>query len=342
MTPVWIILGLIIAAASVSALGAAFSIVGLGALFSGALLAVWVMAGSLEFAKFVLAAYLHQRWNHLRFIFKSYLVSSVVILSLITSMGIFGFLTNAYQSASSALDSETIKLDSLKTQQANNAAEITRLNKSVEEIPAARISKRIQARAEIEPSILELTKQNENLEKQITESNLRILDVKQKVGPLIYISKAFNIDIDTVVKYLILLFVTVFDPLAICLVIATSEALDSRKNKINQQAVRSNLMTNPVQQMSGSVQPVESPQAQQVVATPTMQAVPPQPQQKTSQISPAISAQPIEVTTAEVVRQDIDQVNPPPVVNPEPDFESIDEVVQMEFVDDQDKNGTAA
>jgi hypothetical protein len=326
MTPVWIILGLIIAATSVSALGAAFSIEGLGSLFSGAKLAVWIMAGSLEFAKFILAAYLHQRWSHLRLLFKSYLVSSVVILSLITSMGIFGFLTNAYQSASSALDSETIKLNSLKTQQANNAAEIIRLNKSVEEIPAARISKRIQARAEIEPAILELTKQTETFEKQITDSNLRILDVKQKVGPLIYISKAFNIDIDTVVKYLILLFVTVFDPLAICLVIATSEALDSRKNKTNQQVANNTFMANPDHPpVVTPVQPVASPQA--------IQPAP--------QINPAIPPQPVEAT-AEVVRQAVVQVNPPPVVKPEPDFDSTDEVVQMEFVDDQDKNGTAA
>ena len=65
----------------------------------------------------------------------------------------------------------------------------------------------------------------------VTESNIKILAVKEKVGPLIYIAKTFNMDIDTVVKYLILLFVFVFDPLAICLVIATSESLESRRKE---------------------------------------------------------------------------------------------------------------
>src|SRR5258706_15136638 len=110
MVALWCIIGLIVAAVSVSVLGASFSIFGLSQLFSGASLAIIAMATALEFAKFVLAAYLHQTWVRQNIIFKSYLSSAVVILSVITSMGIFGFLSNAYQSASSVLDSENIKL----------------------------------------------------------------------------------------------------------------------------------------------------------------------------------------------------------------------------------------
>ncbi|MNL55112.1 hypothetical protein D3C87_1784920 [compost metagenome] len=62
---------------------------------------------------------------------------------------------------------------------------------------------------------------------------MSILAVQQKVGPLIYISKVFKVEIDAVVKYLILLFVCIFDPLAICLVIASSESLESRRKKEN-------------------------------------------------------------------------------------------------------------
>ncbi len=231
MVALWCIIGLIIATVSVSTLGAAFSIVGIGALFSGALLAVYAMAAALEFAKFVLAAYLHQRWKSLNFIFKYYLVSAVVILSLITSMGIFGFLSDAYQSASTAIEVEDIKIANLKNQKASQEAEIQRLNRSIDEIPESRISKRLKARAEAEPQIAAMTKKIEQLESQIGVSNLNLLEVKKKVGPLIYIARSFNLEIDTVVKYLILLLVTVFDPLAICLVVATSEALESRKSQ---------------------------------------------------------------------------------------------------------------
>lgn len=237
MVSIWIIIGLILATISVSVLGASFSVVGLSALFSGAMLAVCAMAISLEFAKFVLAAYVHQRWLFLNKVFRSYLVFAIVVLSIITSMGIFGFLSDAYQSASTAIDEETIKLEALKTEQTHNTAEIERLYKAIDEIPEKRISKKMKARADAEPAILELTKKNEAILAKLTQSNLRMLDVKKRVGPLIYIARAFQLEIDAVVKYLIMIFVSVFDPLAICLVIATSQALESRKKRRFQAAV---------------------------------------------------------------------------------------------------------
>lgn len=234
MVSLWIVIGLILSAIAVSVLGAGFSIIGIGALFSGATLAVWAMAGSLELSKFVLAAYLHRRWKRLNILFKAYLLFSIVILSAITSMGIFGFLSDAYQSASSTLEAENIKLEALKVQKNNNLAETARLNKSIDEIPVNRVSKRMKLRAEVEPMISSLTKAVDQIDQQIAQSNLKVLEVKKKVGPLIYIARAFNLDIDTVVKYLIFVFVSVFDPLAICLVIASSEALDARqKQKLN-------------------------------------------------------------------------------------------------------------
>lgn len=227
----WITIGLIISAALVSALGAYFSIIGIGALFSGALIAVCLMAGSLEFAKFVLAAYLHQTWKNINVAFKIYMTFAVITLSAITSIGVFGFLSDAYQSASTVLEGETIKLENVKKQQEMITSEIERLNYSVEEIPEERMSKRLAARQAIEPRILELNKKYADNENTIVASNLQILEVKKKVGPLIYISRNFNVPIDKVVQWLILIFVSVFDPLAICLVIASTYSLESRKNK---------------------------------------------------------------------------------------------------------------
>lgn len=229
MVSLWITIGLVIAAVSVSSLGAFFSITGLGALFSGALVAVWLMAGSLEFSKFVMAAYLHQTWGNLNKIYRSYLVFSVVVLSVITSIGVFGFLSQAYQSASSVLEAENIKLQNIMTQKQLSVAEIARLNRSIDEIPENRITRRLKARAEIEPAIQELNKKIATGEREIAAANLTILDVKKKVGPLIYIAKTFNMDIDVVVRYLILIFVSVFDPLAICLVIASTHAIESHR-----------------------------------------------------------------------------------------------------------------
>lgn len=228
MVQLWIIIGLALSATAVSILGATFSIVGIGKLFSGALVAVWLMAGALELAKFVVAAYLHQTWYRIGFVFRAYLVSCVVVLSLITSMGIFGFLSDAYSTSSAILESENIKLERLQSELSMANSEVARINRSIDEIPVQRITKKMQARAEVEPFIRELKVKIGNIESQITQAKLKIIEVKQKVGPLIYISKSFSMDIDTVVKYLIFVFVLVFDPLAICLVIAFSDALIKR------------------------------------------------------------------------------------------------------------------
>jgi hypothetical protein len=229
MVALWCILGLIVSAVCVSTLGAAFSINGLSQLFSGAATAVIAMSASLELAKFVLAAYLHQSWSRLNFFFKTYLLVAIVVLSVITSMGIFGFLSNAYQSASSVLEAETVKIDARKADLARANEEVARLNKSIDEVPANHITKKMQVRAEAEPALSVLRTKIEQINHDITQANLQIIEVKKKVGPLIYIAKAFKMDVDDVVKYLIMIFVFVFDPLAICLVIATSEALETRR-----------------------------------------------------------------------------------------------------------------
>lgn len=229
MIAIWIVIGLILAALSVASLAALFSIVGLAALFSGAWLAVCAMAGSLEFAKFVLAAYLHQRWNDMNRVLRTYLTTAIVVLSLITSMGVFGFLSDAYQSTSTLIQAEEIKLQTERNKQASFTNEIARIEKSINEIPDSRITKKLKAREAVEPTIKDLNARHAESEKTISEINLHVLEIKKKVGPLVYISKAFNVDIDSVVKYLILIFVLVFDPLAICLVIAATQAIDSRR-----------------------------------------------------------------------------------------------------------------
>jgi hypothetical protein len=219
------IAALALAAASVSVLGAAFSVSGLMKLFSGAAVAVAMMASALEFSKLVAAAFLHRTWAKLNILYRAYLLTAVIVLSAITSMGIFGFLSDAYQSSSKDLAANTIKIEALKAEQTRNLDEIARLNRNIEEIPADRISKKLKARKEAEPLIQELTRKSDLIAKEIEQASLVNLDVKSKVGPLIYIARVFNQDIDTIVKWLILVFVSVFDPLAICLVIATSEAL---------------------------------------------------------------------------------------------------------------------
>jgi hypothetical protein len=193
-------------------------------------------------------------------------------------------------------------LESYKTQLDNNKAEIARMDKILEEIPVNRVTKRLQVRAGQEPLIADLNKKTLDLESQITTSNLAIIEVKKKVGPLIYISRAFDMDIDSVVKYLILVLVLVFDPLAICLVIATTEALNQRRlQALYADAIGANAPT--------AATASTPPPAQQSPLT-TAPSDPPA-------SAPAIASVPD---------------------HPASDDPAVEEVLQMRFADDKDKN----
>lgn len=331
MIGIWVIIGLILSAVCVSVLGAAFSVVGLGALFSGAMIAVWAMAGSLEFAKFVLAAYLHQRWKELNLVFRSYLTFAVVVLSLITSMGIFGFLSDAYQSSSHEIEEVNIKITNLKSQQKLNEAEILRLNKAIDEIPDSRVSKKIKARAEAEPRISALTKGSEEIDRKIGAANLQLHEIKKKIGPLVYIARATNRDIDTIVTYLILVFVSVFDPLAICLVIATSEALQARR--------RQKLNPPKAQEEPQAVADTVSLQTPSKVVEPQPPLVEPLATQSASNQPPAQPLAPTTSSEGETVGGETVEEGKPALhaVHPPSFLAPGDEVIEMKYVDNENQ-----
>src|SRR6185312_4039558 len=100
----------------ISTVGAIFSIAGLTHLFSGAPISVGIMAGSLEAAKLVVAGFLYRYWGHIGRTMRTYLSTAVVILSMITSLGIFGYLSHAYQKSSMATRTQQMKITALQSE----------------------------------------------------------------------------------------------------------------------------------------------------------------------------------------------------------------------------------
>lgn len=222
---------LIISAALVSFIGATFSVTGLAKLFAGAPLAVMFMAGSLEFAKVVTAGFVHQNWHKLSWALKIYLSISVFILMVITSVGIFGYLSHAYQKASIALNASQIQLDAQNREVSMVQSEITRMQKAVEEIPITRLSKRTELQKQFEPEIQRLQRRSFELNTSIQKIMLERQSYQTEIGPLIYIAETFNMKMDTVARLFIFIFVCVFDPLAICLVFAVSWSINERRER---------------------------------------------------------------------------------------------------------------
>ena len=219
-------------AAIISITGAAFSIAGLMKLFAGAPVAVGIMAGALEFAKLMAASFLHRNWRQLHFIMKIYMTLAVGVLMAITSMGIFGYLSHAYQHTASELKNTSVRIDYLESQQRKVQTEMDRVQKAIDEVPATRITKKLELQKEMEPHIQDLQKKSIELQMQLRNENLKRLKYQMEIGPVVYVAEIFKAPMDNVSVYLILLVVFVFDPLAVSLVLATSVAMRIRDEQL--------------------------------------------------------------------------------------------------------------
>lgn len=257
----------LVSALSVSASAAFYSVTGLSKLFAGASLEVLIMASTLEIAKLIVASLLYQYWNEINKTLRFYLSLSVGVLIIITSMGIYGFLSSAYQETSTKYDitQKEINILELKkerfTEDRNSLInEKTQLDNGINELRNGLANNVIQYKDPETGEIITTTSSSTRrvLENQLTEAverrngitnkleavtdsitsiDIKILntetnsDVAAELGPLKYISKLINKPMGEVVNILLLVIIFVFDPLAISLVIAANFLFDNLKNK---------------------------------------------------------------------------------------------------------------
>lgn len=258
-----------LSAMSVSASAAFYSVSGLSKLFAGATLAVIIMATSLEAGKLVIASLLYQYRKTLPFFLKSYLTLACIVLIGITSMGIYGFLSAAYQETASkagTIDAQITlietKRDNVREQLAVYNEEKSSINKAVADLRNGLSNNTIQYKDKETGQIITTTSSSTRraLEKQLDQAIERQTEINSKVdgfneqlfeyeteivevstnndlaaelGPLKFISGLTGIAMDKIVNWLLLTIIFVFDPLAIALVIAANFAFEQIKTKKN-------------------------------------------------------------------------------------------------------------
>jgi hypothetical protein len=231
----------------VAGCAAFFSVTGLGVLFSGASTAVMVMASSLELAKLVAATYLKQKWDEIKGFNKWYLASAVVLLMLITSAGIFGYLSNAFQAQSLQLQQVDREIAVHQTKIDQNTIQITQLSTQITEfntnqgkiIDGGKVNSRLlrsidnrdKEISKINNKISDLQTQNAGETEKINEIKIKNLDLEKEVGGFRFVAEAFGIELKNVVKFFIFLIVIVFDPLAVALIIAFNGLIETKKQK---------------------------------------------------------------------------------------------------------------
>lgn len=242
-----------LAALAVSATAAYYSVTGLGELFAGATTAVIIMASTLEFSKLIIASVLYRYWSMLKNYLRAYLGIALIVLVVITSTGIYGFLSAAYQDTSNKigvvdeqLNQVEIKKKILETKFDLLLTQKQQITKSIGDLQLGLSTNQVQykdaqgniitstssaTRRSLEKQLDELKIREESIDKQIDELStaseqisISELELKTKllnageVGSLRYIAKITGMELDNVVNYLILLLVVVFDPLALALV----------------------------------------------------------------------------------------------------------------------------
>ena len=225
----WIGLSALLIAGS----AAAFSVYGLAKLFSGAFLSVVVMAGSLELGKLVTASFLYRYWNMINWFHKVYMTIATIVLVFITSAGIFGYLSNAYQGATLEFEKQSTELiaveERIEQLEEDKVFLKEELSVAISELPDNYITAKRKLREDYNPQILMVNEEILDYKKTRADLEIQLVSTGVDVGPAIYLARTFGTDIDTVVKFFIFILIFVFDPLAVMLVIAYNQALMDRK-----------------------------------------------------------------------------------------------------------------
>ena len=244
-----------------------FSVSGLSKLFAGAAVSVIIMASSLELAKLITAGYLYNYWDKINKSFRIYLSGAVLILILITSLGIYGFLTSAFQDTFNQFSVKEKQLSFLQQKEkfwasdvARYDVELNRISENISTLSSAK-SQQIQYKdkdgdvrntvstAELRASQSRIVVEEQNrkgveskrevVADSLQTIQLKILEVESsegvssELGPLQYLSGLLDRPMDVIINWFILIIIFVFDPLAVALVIAFSNAVKVDKGELD-------------------------------------------------------------------------------------------------------------
>jgi len=244
-----------LAAISISSVAAYYSILGLTAIFPASVISIIIMGAVLEVGKLASAIWLHTFWHKAPFLLKSYLTTAVIILMFITSLGIFGFLSKSHIEHTSSLSSNTVIIQNIDSQITREEQRIdsviqvlTQMDNAVNVLTEAQRIRGPDGALAVREAQRE---EREQITIQIEESSQRIQDlvnrrseleieqalVEAEVGPIRYIAEMVygpnpdNSLLEEAVRWLIILIVVVFDPLAITLVLASIYGFNLRKEQ---------------------------------------------------------------------------------------------------------------
>ena len=247
-------------ALAISAVAAYYSIIGLIAIFSAAVIPIAVMGVVLELGKLVTASWLYHYWKKVPKLLKTYLISAVVILMFITSMGIFGFLSKAHIEQTTITSDKSLEISSVQSEIERHKKDIFRAEQSLQLLDNAlkkytdlgAVTKGLNARKEQQGERDELNESIQSATDKIatlTKKQFRLkkeqLQIESEVGPIKYIAELIYGEstqsvIEDAVRWVIIIIVFVFDPLAVLLLISANITLKEESKSRRRKVTRTN------------------------------------------------------------------------------------------------------
>ena len=241
----------LLTALAISAVAAYYSIIGLIAIFSSAMIPIAVMGVVLETGKLVSAAWVYHHWKRTPVLLKTYLISAVVVLMFITSMGIFGFLSKAHIEQTTVNSDNTLQIELIDSKIQRERDTIQRAENTLLQLDTAlekyvelgAVTKGLNARKEQEAernelntTIDESTDAIATLTQKKSQLNADRIAIEAEVGPIKYIAELIYGESSTgvledAVRGVILIIVFVFDPLAVLLLVAANQSLLQEQQK---------------------------------------------------------------------------------------------------------------
>ena len=246
----------LLTALAISGVAAYYSIIGLVAIFSASVVPIAVMGVVLETGKLVTAAWLYHYWKKVNILLKTYLISAVFVLMFITSMGIFGFLSKAHIEQTTITSDKSLEISSVQSEIERHKKDIFRAEQSLQLLDNALIkytdlgavTKGLNARKEQQGERDELNESIQSATDKIatlTKKQFRLkkeqLQIQSEVGPIRYIAELIYGEssqsvLEDAVRWVIIIIVFVFDPLAVLLLISANitlkEESKSRRRKV--------------------------------------------------------------------------------------------------------------
>lgn len=207
-------------AVGLESIGTIVSVIGISALF-GTNPIIMALAIMLDVAKIATVSFAYQHWKQLSRLMKSYALIAAAVTMTITSAGAAGYLAGEFQKAIIGTKEGELKVGVLKEQQAKYQERKKQIDDQIATLPAkTTVNQRLRLMNGFKVEQQRLDVQIGEIDKQLPEAQIKQIGTEAKAGPILYVAKAFDIPVEQAVKWVILMIIFVFDPLAVFLIIA--------------------------------------------------------------------------------------------------------------------------